>query len=189
MAVEKGALVSHKNLAALIPAFALTLSAALAAEEKQAMPADPAQQMPEQIIAEAETVHPAALYILATKLMAEGRMDDAVRWFYIGQLRYRFLLAAEPERLAENQPLFSALSESVGRPINEYAFGDVDAAVAHIDSALAWDAAHANGVTSKERHAEELAQVRAGLQKLRDDMIANKDQIRETRTRNGLDNR
>lgn len=181
--------MSHKYLTALFSALALTMSAACAAEEKQVMPTDPAQQTPEQIIAEAETVHPAGLYILATKLMAEGRMDDAVRWFYIGQLRYRFLLAAQPERLADNQPLFSALSESVGRPLNEYAFGDVDAAVAHIDAALAWDAAHANGVTSKERHAQELAQVRAGLQKLRDDMIAGKNEIRETRTRNGLVNR
>ncbi len=92
----------------LSSALALTLSAARAAEEKQAMPTDLAQLTPAQIIADAETVHPAALYILATKLMAEGRMDDAVRWFYIGQLRYRFLLAAEPERRAENQPLFSA---------------------------------------------------------------------------------
>ncbi len=181
--------MSHKNLTILLSALVLTVSAARAAEEKQAMPTDLAQQTPAQVIADAEAVHPAALYILATKLMAESRMDDAVRWFYIAQLRYRFLLAAEPERRVDNQPLFSSLNESVGRPINEYAFGDVDAAVAHIDAALAWDAAHANGITSKERHAQELADVRAGLEKLRDDMIARKAEIRETRTRNGLGNR
>ncbi|MFV0625436.1 hypothetical protein ACBY01_15685 [Sphingomonas sp. ac-8] len=153
------------------------------------MPADPAKQTPAQIIAQAESAHPATLYFLATKLMGEGRMDEAVRWFYIGQLRYRFHLASRPATLANDQPLFSALSESVGRPINEYAFGDVDAAVAEIDAALAWDAAHPNGFTSKERYSSELAEVRAGLQKLRDDMVARKDQIRETRTRNGLANR
>jgi len=179
----------HKRLTFLFLALVLALPPACAAEENQSMSADPANQTPAQIIAEAENVHPATLYILATKLMAEGRMNDAVRWFYIGQLRYRFHLASKPAAIANDQPLFSALSESVGRPINEYAFGDVDAAVAQIDAALAWDAEHPNTFTSKDRHAAELAEVRGGLQKMRDDMVARKDEIRETRTRNGLENR
>lgn len=116
-------------------------------------------------------------------------MDDAVRWFYIGQLHYRFHLATRPATLANDQPLFSALSESVGRPINEYAFGHVDAAVAQIDAALTWDEAHPNSFTAKARYAKELADTRAGLQRLRDDMAARKNLIRETRTRNGLENR
>ncbi|MDF2603583.1 hypothetical protein [Sphingomonas sp.] len=153
------------------------------------MTPDPAKQTPSQIIAQAENVHPAGLYILSAKLMGEGRMDDAVRWFYIGQLRYRFHLAASPASRVSDQPLFSALSESVGRPINEYAFGDVDAAVAHIEAALAWDAAHPNHFTSKKQNPKELADVRAGLQRLRDDMLARKEEIRETRTSNGLPNR
>ncbi|WP_294443289.1 hypothetical protein [uncultured Sphingomonas sp.] len=159
------------------------------AQENKMTLSDPAKQTPSQIMADAENVHPAALYILAAKLMAEGRMDEAVRWFYIGQLRYRFHLASKPVTLPNDQPLFSALSESVGRPINEYAFGDVDAAIGQIDAALAWDARHPNNFTSKERYATELAQVRAGLQSLRDDMAARKDEIRETRKRNGLENR
>lgn len=153
------------------------------------MSADLAQQTPEQIIAQAERIHPAGLYVLASKLMAAGRPDDAVRWFYIGQLRYRFLIAAEPSNVADERILFSALSESVGRPINEYAFGDVDAAVAQIDAALAWDDAHPNGYTSKDDHAAQLETVRAGLQDLRDQMLTSKDEIRETRERNGLKNR
>ncbi|MGE4323176.1 MAG: hypothetical protein AB7E60_09130 [Sphingobium sp.] len=181
--------MSHKSLIIMLSALTLTAPTACAAEEKPSMPADPATQTPAQIMAEAENVHPASLYILATKLMKEGRMDEAVRWFYIGQIRYRFHLASRPATIANDQPLFSALSESVGRPINEYAFGDVDAAVAQIDAALAWDAAHPNGFTSKERYAGELAEVRGGLQKLRDDMVVRKEEIRETRTRNGLENR
>lgn len=181
--------MSHKRLTFLFSALLLALPTACVAEDEQSMPADPAKQTPAQIIAQAERVRPATLYILATKLMGEGRMDDAVRWFYIGQLRYRFHLASRPATLANDQSLFSALSESVGRPINEYAFGDVDAAVAQIDAALAWDAAHPNSFTSKERYSGELAEVRTGLQKLRDDMVARRDEIREARTRNGLENR
>lgn len=181
--------MSYKPLIGLLSTVVMTASSACTAQETQPVPADPAQQTPAQIIEQAETVHPATLYVLASKLMAEGRMDDAVRWFYIGQLRYRFHLATDPATMAEDQPLFSALSESVGRPINEYAFGDVDAAVAQIDAALAWDAAHPNSFTSKERYARELAETRTGLQRLRDDMMARKEEIRETRTRNGLENR
>lgn len=179
----------YKSRVLLLSALALSLPTACTAQERQSQPLDPGNQTPAQIIAQADSVHPATLYILASKLMGEGRMDDAVRWFYIGQLRYRFHLATNPPSIADDQTLFSALSESVGRPINEYAFGDVDAAVAQIDAALAWDAAHPNNFTSKERYARELAEMRTGLQELRNDMMANKEYIRETRTRNGLENR
>jgi len=179
----------HEQLISLSSVLLLTAPVAGVAQDERSMPPDPAKQTPSEIIAQAENVHPATLYILSAKLMREGRMDDAVRWFYIGQLRYRFHLATKPTTMANDQPLFSALSESVGRPINEYAFGDVDAAVAEIDAALAWDAAHPNAFTSKQRYSKELADVRSGLQRLRDDMLARKQEIRETRTRNGLPNR
>ena len=151
--------------------------------------ADLAQQTAEEIIAGAESAHPAALYVLTSKLMGAGRLDEAVRWFYIGQLRYRFYLMTNPPDVSDAGILFSALSESVGRPINEYAFGDVDGAVRQIDAALAWDEAHPNHFTSKDAHPAQLATVRDGLIAMRDDMIARKQEIKETRTRNGLSNR
>ena len=153
------------------------------------MPADLAQQTPEQIIAQAERIHPAGLYVLASKLMAAGRADEAVVWFYIGQLRYRFLLLTEPPDVADERILFSALSESVGRPINEYAFGDIPAAIGQIDEALAWDAAHPNALTPKEDHPAQLAETREGLRALRDQMLTRQDEIRRTREQNGLENR
>lgn len=164
----------------------------MAAEPDPAAPhaSDIAAQSPDALIARAETLHPAELYMLAAKLMGAGRAEEAVRWFYIGQLRYRFHLAtAQPAPGSNDRVLFSALSESVGRPINEYAFGHVDAAVAQIDAALAWDEAHENRVTSKTRYANQLAETRRGLQMMRDDMIAKKDEIRATREKNGLPNR
>lgn len=161
------------------------------AGDRKVMPsqADLAQQTPEQIIAGAESAHPAALYVLASKLMRAERLDEAVRWLYVGQLRYRFHLATDPPNATDERVLFSALSESVGRPLNEYAFGDVDRAVREIDAALAWDAAHANNFTSKSAYPQQFANTREGLKGLRDDMLARRQEIRETRTRNGLPNR
>ena len=148
------------------------------------------EQSPDSLMARAETLQPAELYVPAAKLMGAGRTDEAVKWFYIGQLRYRFHLAAtQPPPGSNDRVLFSALSESVGRPINEYAFGDVDAAVAQIDGALAWDEANDNGFTSKTRYSSELAETRNGLQAMRDDMISKKDEIRTIREKNGLPNR
>lgn len=77
----------------------------------------------------------------------------------------------------------------MGRPIHEYAFGNTGGAVAQIEAALDWDGAHPNYFTSKERYSRELAEVRTGLQKLRNDIVANKEQTREARNRNGLENR
>lgn len=191
--MRRPATLPHRCLAALAGISLMTLAAACAAEEQPAETPgeqlDPDMQTVDEIIEQAEKVHPATLYQLAGQLMAQGRRDEAVKWFYVGQLRYRFLLAANPATRAKDEPLFASLSESVGRPVNEYAFGDVDAAVKEIDAALAWDAAHANALTSKDNHAGELAELRAGLQKMRDDMVTQKDLIRETRSRNGLENR
>ncbi|MFC4256463.1 hypothetical protein GRI97_09950 [Altererythrobacter xixiisoli] len=183
------ATLPRKCLAALAGTVLISLSAACAAEEQPTEQLDPDTQTVDEIIEQADKVHPATLYQLAGQLMAQGRRDEAVKWFYVGQLRYRFLLAANPSARAKDEPLFASLSESVGRPVNEYAFGDVDAAVKEIDAALAWDAANPNAITPKDGHAAELAELRAGLQKMRDDMVAQKDLIRETRTRNGLENR
>lgn len=176
------------RLARVIAAFTWVLCAPLA--WAAAPEPDLARMTPQQIEAQATELHPAALYVLASRLLRQERYDDAVRWFYIGQLRYRFHLAvANDEERREEATLFGALSENVGRPINEYAFGDVDAAVRQIDAALAWDAEQPNGFTDKVAHAQTWQDVRKGLTELRNKMLAEKAQIREQRAANGLPNR
>jgi len=173
-------------LASVILGIALPINAHAVAEPEP----DLARMTPEQIEARATELHPAALYVLASRLMRREAYDDAVRWFYVGQLRYRFHLAVTPAAERQNDAvLFSALSENVGRPINEYAFGDVDSAVRQIDAALAWDEREPNDFTDKTTHADAWREVRSGLVALRDNMAANKAQIREQRAVNGLPNR
>jgi len=48
--------------------------------------------------------------------------------------------------------MFSSLSEEVGGPINEYAFGDIRRLANIIDAVIAWDRSHPNQLTPHEKH-------------------------------------
>lgn len=142
-----------------------------------------------EIEAQATDLHPVALYMLSYRLLHEGNGVDAANWMYAGQLRYRFLLAAEGDAARNDAVLFDALSEQVGRPVNEYIGGNVDEWLAAMQWALDWDAANPNNVISKTEHADALEQVRTGLQGLMEQVEANRDTIPDERTANGLENR
>ncbi|AUM75783.1 hypothetical protein [Paracoccus jeotgali] len=141
-----------------------------------------------QIAEQAESLHPSALYVLAARLLGEGKGQEAANWMYAGQIRYRFMLAA-PGAAANDRVLFSALTEQVGRPVNEYIAGDPDEWIAAMEWALAWDEAHANGVTSKAAHSAELAKVRQGLIDLIAEVDSRREELRRHRIDNGLENR
>lgn len=135
-------------------------------------------------------LHPAGFYRRAAELFGQDKPDEAVFWFYVGQLRYRFHLAARPDLPPDGDPaLFGALSEQVGRPINEWAFGDPDALVAILDEVLAWDEATPNAFTPKEPFAAALERNRTGLAQLRDTVASQKQDILRQRSENGLPNR
>lgn len=138
----------------------------------------------------AETLPPVGLYTLAAKLFAEGQRDEATRWLYVAQIRARFHLAVSPGLRPDAEPaIYAALNEDVGRPINEWAFGDVEAAAARMQKALDWDAAHRDGFTPKNGREAALERVRGGLVRLRTQVLAEKDDMRRERHANGLENR
>lgn len=139
---------------------------------------------------QATSIHPAGLYLLAIRLFKEGKKDDAVFWYYVGQLRFRFHLMAHPKLDKSGDPaLFSSLQYVVGRPINEYAGGDPDFWVRSIRKARDWDEKNPNGFTSKKKYSTEYAQVRNGMNKLIKYVENNKEMIRKKRKANGLENR
>ncbi|MFD2649369.1 hypothetical protein ACFSX5_16405 [Devosia albogilva] len=140
-----------------------------------------------ELQAQATELHPAALYVLAARLLAEGDGQAAAGWMYAGQIRYRFLIEAEDNE--DERILFGALTEQVGRPVNEYIGGNVDEWLAAIDWALAWDAANPNTMTSKTEHATALTEVRAGLERLRVQIEEQREIIPKQRAKNGLENR
>ncbi len=133
---------------------------------------------------------PSAYYGYAIRLFDEGKKDDAVFWFYVGQLRSRFYLKANPSLHPGDDPAaFSALNATIGPTINGYAGGNVKEWGKAIDRALKWDAKMTNGFTSKEKFAAIYEENRAGLKKMRDQLESQADSIREQRKKAGLENR
>lgn len=129
---------------------------------------------------------PNVLMTKAPPLLAAGRGDEATFWFYAGQLRYRAYLASHPDLDPSGEPaLFAALMETVGRPVNEYAFGDVPRLADIIAKVLEWDSRHAD--PSSTGAARESA--RKGLKGLREQILAKADDIRAERRQRGLPNR
>lgn len=141
-------------------------------------------------VAAAPRLHPASLVKHAADLWKVGRRDDAVFWFYLGQLRYRAYLAAHPDLPKDRDPaLFASLMDVVGRPVNEYAFGDLPGLARTISDVLAWDDAHPDAMTPKDKFGAQRDGIRRGLAQMRDQALAQADEIRATRSRNGLTNR
>jgi hypothetical protein len=139
---------------------------------------------------QATSIHPAGLYLLAIKLFKANEKDDAVFWYYVGQIRFRLHLLAHPDLDRSGDPaLFSSLQYVVGQPINEYAGGDPDFWARTVRKARDWDEKNPNEFTSKQKYSKEYAQVRAGMNKLIKYVENNKEMIRKKRKANGLENR
>lgn len=134
--------------------------------------------------------HPAGYYRRAADLMRAGRRDEAVFVFYLGQLRYRTHLAARPDLPRDRDPaLFASLSEVVGRPVNEYAFGDIPALDRTLKAVMAYDAANPDRFTSPTEFPQASRTVRTGMEQFRAQIVAQRETIRTQRQANGLPNR
>jgi hypothetical protein len=134
--------------------------------------------------------HPAAYYRKAAEMFQSGQKDDAVFVFYLGQLRYRTHLRARPDLKPDGDPaLFGSLSEVVGKPVNEYAFGDLPKLDETLKAVLAYDRQNPDSFTSAVQFPSVHAQQREGMDSMRRQIVARADDIRRQRTSNGLENR
>ena len=113
---------------------------------------------------------PATYFALATELYRNGQKDDASFWYYVGEVRYRFLVLAKAKGsgLSEEQAHFWFLSESVGRSIYEKADQHSAALMRAIDRALEWDLQQPNGYTSKSEFRTEHERARQEMLALRE---------------------
>jgi hypothetical protein len=118
----------------------------------------------------------------------ELKTPEAVFWFYVGQLRYRVYMAANNGNPSGDPALFASLTEEVGRPINEYAFGDIPQLAKTIDAVIGWDRSQPNPLTPHDKYQSEYKENVAGLVRLRDYILRNRESIRKTRAANGLGN-
>jgi hypothetical protein len=134
--------------------------------------------------------HPAGYYRRAAALFAQDKKDEAVFVFYLGQLRYRVRLLARPDLDPSGEPaLFASLSQVIGKPLNEYAFGDIPRLLSTIDAVLDYDRNNPDSFTQPSSFPEAWQQAREGLARLRAQVKRDSGSIRAFRQRNGLPNR
>lgn len=133
--------------------------------------------------------HPSAYMLLASKLYAKDQKDKAVVFYYVGQIRFRALLAVNPDIDGSEKNLYISLKEAFGKPINEYAGENLDEWLTLIDQALEWHEANPNRVTPKTEHIETYNNIITEFKKLKTYIVLNKESIRAQRTANGLINR
>lgn len=123
------------------------------------------QELPRPTVEQAlPSANPSDYYVYASRLLHEGDQEAAAFWYYVGEIRYRFYLAANPNLSPSGSPaLFSSLHESVGSVVSKWARANLAAATNQLQRALNWDASTDNPVTSKSLHAKEWGLVRAEI--------------------------
>lgn len=85
--------------------------------------------------------HWVAFYEAADQLFKQGRKDEALQWYYAGQIRARVAAGLDPDA-SRNNAMMVAMNEGIGTPIMDYAKADQENWGRQIDAALAWDKAH-----------------------------------------------
>jgi hypothetical protein len=179
---HKGAGFLRRRSMQLVALVIICLS--FAAPPARAQGANPAA------VAGLEGQHPAEYFRRAKELFDAGRKDDGVFAFYFGQLRYRRHLMARPNLPRDKDPaLFAALMATIGPPINQYAFGDIRKLARSIDAVLAHDLRSPDQATPQQQFPQAHGAVRAGLGRLKAQILRDREKIRAARTKNGLENR
>jgi len=136
------------------------------------------------------SAHPVKYIELASSLFKKGNLDESVVWYYVGQMRFRAHLEANPDLEKSGDPaLYASLKYVVGTPLNEYAGGDPENWVKLIEQAMNWNKNNPNLFTPKDRYPEIYSELEANFIEFRDYILNNKDEIRKQRKENGLENR
>jgi hypothetical protein len=154
-----GELVRRQLFAHLLTFGCACASACMALEPKQIL-----EWPPSSVERELPASHPMAYYVYASRLFKEGKKEDALFWYYVGELRYRFYLAANPNLPPDGAPaLFGSLHESVGSEVADRSQVAPTTSAREFQGALDWDASNDNGVTSKSLYRKEWFEIRAEL--------------------------
>ncbi|NLE97534.1 MAG: hypothetical protein GX596_06040 [Propionibacterium sp.] len=96
----------------------------------------------ERVIANPERFNPQVFYGLSARLVAEERHEDAMFWFYTGQLRARFDANRCTDELAG--VVVGRLNDMFGPAVNRYAFQHLDLLESTVGRVLEFDRATAH---------------------------------------------
>jgi hypothetical protein len=134
--------------------------------------------------------HPMAYFLYAAKLFRAGKQDAATRWYYVGQIRFKQHLLANPGLPADGDPAVLAdVDKNYGPAISDWAGGNIRIWLQNIKDALAWDADNPNNFTAKETYAAELEQAREQVTATYDTIKRTQAQIKAERAARGLPDR
>ena len=78
----------------------------------------------DSILIDPESFNPSVLYVLSNVLFSQGKKDEAMFWFYTGQLRARNDANLCLDKTAGQAVSF--LNNTFGLEINKYAFQDIE---------------------------------------------------------------
>lgn len=152
------------------------------------------EQLVDEVLENCKTAstdqHPILEYQTTLALLRDKKYEEATYCFYRGQLRWRIHLSARPDLNPSGDPtLFGSFNALVGKIVNEWAFSYIPLVVSTMDEVLAWHAANDDELTPKATFSHAHKSQVAGMQRLRDSTVETADDIRKTRTQNGLENR
>ena len=94
-------------------------------------------QIVSAITSKPENFAPPVLYFLSKVLFDDGQKDEAMFWFYAGQLRGRIdanICADDSARAA-----IGVLNQKFGPPINQYASKDISKLTNTVEHVLVWE--------------------------------------------------
>ena len=121
---------------------------------------------------------PSVYYLYAARIFDEKSREKGIFWYYVGEIRFRFMLTAEPDPDPSAGPaLLGALQYAVGERIKRYAGAHPDILLEQIAAAIEWDRTHPNKHTSKEKYSKEHKEVIDGLKSLKEYIIKNKKEL------------
>lgn len=167
--------------------FAIALSVTATAANAEALTQDQIKSMSnKEIEANLPDSHPAMAFAYAMKLFKANKKDQAVIWYYVGQLRYRFHILSNPPADAEIAQL-AQVNSSFGPAVSDWAGRNVRYWTEQIGHSLDWDAKSPNATTSKEEHKAELEQARQELAEFREKLRASESDIHAQRQARGLE--
>jgi len=84
-----------------------------------------------------ENFAPPVLYLLSSVLFEQDKKDEAMFWFYAGQLRGRIDANICADRSA--RAAIGALNQRFGAPINRYSFTNILLLTNTVERVLAWE--------------------------------------------------
>jgi len=90
-----------------------------------------------KVLAAPENYSPPVLFLVSSILFEDGRRDEAMFWFYAGQLRGRIDANICADRSAA--AAVDALNDKFGTPINKYAFGDLQKLQRTVTRVVEWE--------------------------------------------------